>query len=150
MKIANLRDLTLGGLVGAFALFGLWLSRDMPIGTAAEMQAGFFPRAVFWLLLGLAALSALRSFRAGAALEVATHPDWPRALAAVTAAFVLFALAIEPLGLAIAALLLCLVGGLAGPRPRRLEILLLAAGLAAGAVVIFIFALGLPIRIGPR
>jgi putative tricarboxylic transport membrane protein len=151
MKIAVHRDFVLGFLVLAFATFGLWYSRDLPVGTAAEMQAGYFPRLIFWLLLGLGLLSLLQGLRkAGSIISAQPHPEWLRAALGVTSAVVVFALTVQPLGLAAASALLCLIGAAASSSSRMREAVVLAAGLAVASAIIFSWALGLPIPIGPR
>ena len=51
------KDVLSGLLFIAIALFGLWLSRDYPIGTALRMGTGYVPRLLCWILLGLGASS---------------------------------------------------------------------------------------------
>ena len=52
----------------AVAVFGLWLSRDYPIGTALRMGTGYVPRLLCWILLGA------RRHRAGAGPARAPAP----------------------------------------------------------------------------
>jgi putative tricarboxylic transport membrane protein len=47
------RDVLSGLMFAGVALFGLWLSRDYPIGTALRMGTGYVPRLLCWILLGL-------------------------------------------------------------------------------------------------
>jgi hypothetical protein len=151
MKIANHRDLALGILVLAFASFGLWHSRDLPVGTAAEMQAAYFPRLIFWLLLGLGALCLMQSIRSraiGAADQ--PQPEWIRATVGITTAVITFALTVRLLGLIPASALLCLISGFSSSGSRFREVVLLSAGLALASAVIFVLALGLPIPMWPQ
>ncbi|MBV5331034.1 tripartite tricarboxylate transporter TctB family protein, partial [bacterium] len=62
--IGNPKDFFAGLLFMAFGLAALVLSGDYTIGTAARMGAGYFPRVLGILLLGMGALLALRGFRA--------------------------------------------------------------------------------------
>lgn len=150
MRIAKPRDFALGLLVLAFAAFGLWQARSLPIGTAAEMQAGYFPRLILWLLIGLGLICVARSLVGGAAAPDHAQADWLRPMFGVTASVVAFALAVKPLGLMPASALLVLVGGFGSARSRPREVILLAAGLAAASALIFVTALGLPIPLWPR
>lgn len=151
MRIASTRDFALGLLVLAFAGFGLWQVRSLPIGTAAEMQAGYFPRLIFWLLAGLGLLCLLRSvLQRKVATPDLSQPDWLRPTIGVIASVIAFGLAIKPLGLVPASALLCLIAGFSSARSRPVEIILLAAGLATAAALIFIVGLGLPIAMWPR
>lgn len=151
MRIANRQDLALGLLVLAFAGFGLWQVRSLPIGTAAEMQAGYFPRLIFWLLGGLGLLCLLRgALQRRATTSGLSQPDWPRPTVGVVVSVVAFGLAIKPLGLVPASALLCLIAGFGSARSRPVEVVCLAVGLAATATLIFIVGLGLPIAMWPR
>ena len=44
-------DVLSGLLFIAIAAFGLWLSRDYPVGTALRMGTGYMPRLLCWVLL---------------------------------------------------------------------------------------------------
>ena len=46
-------DVLSGLLFIAIAAFGLWLSRDYPVGTALRMGTGYMPRLLCWVLLGV-------------------------------------------------------------------------------------------------
>lgn len=149
MKIANPRDFALGLLVLAFAILGLWQASTLPMGNAAEMQAGYFPRGVFGLLLLLGALCVARGLRRSAP---AAEPQsgWMRAAAAVSLAVIVFALTLEKLGLVAAAALLCLIASTASAASRPLESLALALALAAGSALLFVVVLGVAMPIWPR
>ncbi len=57
------KDVLAGLLFIAVAAFGLWLSRDYPIGTALRMGTGYVPRLLCWILLGLGAVVFLQGLR---------------------------------------------------------------------------------------
>ena len=106
-------DVLAGLLFMAVAAFGLWVSRDYPVGTALRMGTGYVPRLLCWVLLGLGALILVQGLRAAVRGRCArSRPAW-RAVIAVTAALVLFALSIERLGLVVAIVLLVGIGALA-------------------------------------
>ena len=135
-----------GLLFMAVAALGLWLSRDYPVGTALRMGTGYMPRLLCWLLLGLGAVVALQGVRRPAAAgAVAWQP-----LSAVTAGLVLFALAIERLGLVTAILLLVGAGALASRSLRPAEIAAAALVLIVLCWAIFILGLGLTIPVWPE
>jgi hypothetical protein len=118
--------------------------RNHPMGTAMRMGPAYFPTVLGGLLavIGLIAI--------GRALLVPGLPVGRLAygkLALVTAANVLFALLLRPLGLVVALLLLVVVSAYASTRFRWPVALVLAAGLAAGSSIIFVWLLGLPIPI---
>ena len=52
-----------GLLFIAIAAFGLWASRNYPVGTALRMGTGYVPRLLCWLLLGLGAIVLVQGLR---------------------------------------------------------------------------------------
>src|SRR5438477_2462526 len=90
------KDFLAGNLYMAFGLLGLWLARTLEVGTASAMEAGYFPRLVCALLIGLGAALAVTSLlRPGEALE---RGAW-RPFIFVTLSCLAFALLLRPLGL---------------------------------------------------
>src|SRR5713101_1894394 len=61
------KDVLAGLLFVAVALFGLWLSRDYPIGTTFRMGTGYVPRLLCWILLGLGTVILVTGLRDGQA-----------------------------------------------------------------------------------
>ena len=85
------KDVLAGLLFIAIGVFGLWASRDYPIGTALRMSMGYVPRLLCWVLLGLGSLVLVQGLRAageGAAFAEARY--W-RAIVFVPASLVVFA-----------------------------------------------------------
>jgi hypothetical protein len=118
--------------------------QNHPMGTAMRMGPAYFPTVLGGLLtlIGLIAI--------GQALLVPGLPVGRLAyskLALVTAANVLFASLLRPLGLAGALVLLVVVSAYASTRFRWPVALVLAGGLAVGSSIIFVWLLGLPIPI---
>ena len=64
------------------AAFGLWLSRDYPIGTALRMGTGYVPRLLCWILLGLGALVLVQGLRDGRTPQRTARAGGASALAA--------------------------------------------------------------------
>jgi hypothetical protein len=134
------------------AIFGLWISRDYPIGTALRMGTGYVPRLLCWILLGLGALiliQGLRDVRLSGDARASTGWGW-RALFFVTAGLVIFGVAIERLGLVISILLLTGVGAIASRTLRPVETLIAALVLIVLSWTIFIFGLGLTMPVWPE
>ncbi len=127
----------------AFAGYG----KQYPMGTAMRMGPGYFPMllSAILALIGLALI--IRSLlRPGAAVGQLAYTK----LALVTVGNILFALLLRRLGLAAALVLLVLVSAYASRRFRWPTAVALAAGLAVGSSIIFVWLLGLPIPIrGP-
>ncbi|MDQ2105333.1 tripartite tricarboxylate transporter TctB family protein [Azospirillum isscasi] len=140
------QDLAAGLLITAFGLTALWLGRDWPTGTLASVQSGFFPRMIGLLMVLAGAVVTGRSLLSqGAALP---SLGW-RPLFGVTAAVLAFAGTVEFLGLVPAVLILVGLGNLAGRPLRPVPLALLGAALAAGCVALFVWGLGLPLRVWP-
>src|ERR1700754_2665280 len=106
------RDVLAGLLFVGVAVFGLWVSRDYPIGTSVRMGTGYVPRLLCWVLLGLGAIVTAQGLRQPAPPLRSTAIAW-RAVLSVTIAIVAFALSLEQLGLVIAIALLVGIGALA-------------------------------------
>jgi hypothetical protein len=133
------------------SVFGLWLSRNYPIGTATRMGTGYVPRMLLWLLLVLGGGVLVQGLRA-AREDMQAEPGgllrfWP--LVAVTLAIVAFGLALERLGLIVAMVLLLGIGSLAERNLRPLETMIAGAILIALSWLIFIAGLGLTMPLWP-
>jgi len=142
-------DVLSGLLFIAIAAFGLWASRNYPVGTALRMGTGYMPRLLCWLLLGLGAIVLVQGLRQQDAPLRSSPQAW-RAALSVTAALVAFGLSIEQLGLVLAILLLTGLGALATRALRPLETVIAALGLIILSWSIFIFGLGLTIPVWPE
>ena len=95
------KDVLAGLMFMAVAAFGLWLSRDYPIGTAFRMGTGYVPRLLCWILLGLGAVVFLQGLRAAQAERTVLAggaTGW-RPVVLVTPSQGVLGLAIERLGL---------------------------------------------------
>jgi hypothetical protein len=138
-----------GLLFMAVAIWGLWISRDYPVGTALRMGTGYVPRLLCWMLLGLGALILVQGLRAPASPMPAQPAAW-RAAISVTAALVLFGLGIERLGLVVSIVLLVGIGALATRALRPVETAAAALALIALSWAVFIAGLGLTIPVWPE
>ena len=142
-------DVVSGMLFIAVSAYGLWVSRDYPVGTALRMGTGYMPRLLCWLLLGLGALVLAQGLRQPSSPLRPSAQGW-RAMLSVTLALVAFALSIERLGLVLAIVLLTVIGALATRSLRPLETAIAALVLIALSWGIFIEGLGLTIPIWPE
>src|SRR5476649_1197318 len=113
-------DVLSGLLFIAIAAFGLWASRNYPVGTALRMGTGYMPRLLCWVLLGLGVVVLAQGLRQTAVPLLSSPQGW-RAMLSVTASLVAFGLSIERLGLVVAILLLTGIGALATRSLRPLE-----------------------------
>jgi hypothetical protein len=142
----------LSGLMFAgVGLFGLYVSRNYPIGTTLDMGTGYVPRLLCWALVGLGAIILLQGYREYQATResgVGIFTAW-RGLFFVTASLVVFALTLETLGLVVAIMLLVGVGALGARDLRPVETAIAGVVLAAMSWAIFVVGLGLPIPVWP-
>ena len=141
-------DVLSGLLFIAIAVFGLWVSRNYPVGTALRMGTGYMPRLLCWLLLGLGVVIMLQGLREPAAPLRSTLAGW-RAVVSVTAGLVVFALCIERLGLVVSIVLLTGIGALATRALRPIETAIAAIALVVLSWSVFIVGLGLTIPVWP-
>jgi hypothetical protein len=140
------KDFLAGSLFMAFGLLGLWLARSLESGTAGAMEAGYFPRLVCGLLIALGAmLAGIALLRGG---EPPERGLW-RPFAFVTLACLAFALLLRPLGLVATLAITTVLARLAGEQVRLIPLLLLCLVLILAVVGLFVFALGIHIRLWP-
>jgi hypothetical protein len=139
-------DLLSGLLFAALGAGALYISWRYPAGTAARMGPGYFPHLVSSLLVLLGGILIVRAwFRPGETIAILDL----RPLLFVLLGTVAFGLLIERAGLIAASVVVVVASRLARPDFRPLEVLLLAAGLAAAAALLFVYALGLSVRLLP-
>jgi hypothetical protein len=129
--------------VSAVALVATWGLRK---GTAADMGPGYMPAAVSLLLLGFGLVFSLRGLRRGGE---GVERAQVRPILIVLAAVGLFAGTVEHFGLALTSLLTIVLAGFASREHRLLDGVAFGTALAAGAVLLFVKALSLPVPVWP-
>lgn len=140
-SIACPADFMTGLFLIGLAGLGFVQAAELPMGSAVRMGAGYVPRLLSFLLLGFGL--AVVGLSLGGERKPAER--WRlRPLAAVLLVPIVFALAIEPLGLLIAVVACTLVAALGSRDSRPAEAVLLALVLAAFTVALFVWGLGLP------
>jgi len=145
------KDVLAGLMFIWLALFGLWVSRNYPIGDALRMGTGYVPRLLCWVLLGIGIVVLIQGLRtAGPALSAADGAAAWRPVVLVTASLVVFGLSIERLGIVVSIFLLLGIGSPAARTLRPLETLVAAIVLIALSWAIFIAGLGLTISVWPE
>lgn len=146
MKIRAEKDFWSGVLFIAFAIVAVSAARGYPVGTVGRMGPGYFPLALGGLLALLGVITVCKSFVTdGERME----PLNLRPVLAIVTSVVLFGLAIERLGV-IAAIVI--VVGILAAAFRGLnwfEFTVLAAVLIGFSVVVFAYALQLPLPVWP-
>lgn len=146
MSRLNVPDLAFAVFLVALGALAFALTGDLTIGTAAAMGPGYVPRslAIVVMIYGLA-LGA-RAFFSGAQ----GFPDiaW-RPVLFISLAVALFAILLSFAGLALTSVAVVICAGFASHDVRLQENVFLAILLAAFAVLLFVSALGLPLRTWP-
>ena len=149
LKLNNIRkskDFYAGLIFIFFGLFAVMEARHYPLGTAASMGPGYFPLFLGGILILFGLVISGRSLRSsgGTLKSFALRP-----MLLVTLAVLAFALLLEPAGVALATLALITISSLGGWEVRLREVVLIYLGLAALAVGLFVYGLGLPFKVWP-
>lgn len=149
LGIGDAREVIAGGLFLAFALSGLVLASDYPLGTAMRMGAGYFPMLVAAGLGGLGVALLLRGLTVQAIPAQQERLVHWRPSLLIGGSMLAFAWLLPTLGLALATLLMTLLSGLARQRARLGELTLLGGALGLFSVVVFAYGLGLNLPLLP-
>lgn len=146
IKPARSKDFWAGLIFVAFGLGFAVAATGYEAGSAGRMGPGYFPTVLGALLGLLGAAILVRAFvvDSGQVPRIAL-----RQLALILAGAIVFALALERLGLVIALAGLIVLGALGGPQFRWREVGWLYAVLALFSVLVFQVGLGLPFRLWP-
>jgi hypothetical protein len=133
----------------AFLLMGLLIalaSFQYQVGTATHMGPGFFPLLIGVAMASLGAVTAIKAFNAERELQSISLREIRLALQIIVAV-VAFGLLAEPAGAVPAIAASTIVSRLAGGKCGLLEMAILIVALCAIACGIFIFGLGVPLRL---
>ena len=146
IRIRSPKDFCAGLLFIAIGAAAIVIASAYPLGTAARMGPGYFPRMLGILLIGLGALLAFRGARlAGAPLGV-----WKwRPLVTVLGSVVLFGAMVTHAGLVLSTVVLIVLASSASREFRPREALVSGALLSALAVGVFVIGLNLQLPIWP-
>ena len=146
IRIRSPKDFCAGLLFIAIGAAAIVIASAYPLGTAARMGPGYFPRMLGILLIGLGALLAFRGARlAGAPLGV-----WKwRPLVTVLGSVVLFGAMVTHAGLVLSTVVLIVLSSSASREFRPREALVSGVLLSALAVGVFVIGLNLQLPIWP-
>jgi hypothetical protein len=141
-------DVWAGVMFVAIGLLGLYLSRNLDVGTIVNMGTAYMPRLCCFALIGIGGFIAIVGLlkEGDGPLPAARSISW-RSLALVPAAVFTFGFAVERVGLVLAILATVAVAGTAAAGQRVLNVAIAAVLLAAMCVGIFVWGLGLPFSI---
>ncbi len=146
IQIRHPRDFFSGLIFIGVGIIALIIGREYSLGTATRMGPGYFPALLGGLLTLLGAIIAARSLLLTGARVDTIH--W-RPLILILASMLIFAALLEPAGLVIATVALVVVGCLASPESRLRDMLSLIVFLLVVALGLFVYSLGLPIKVWP-
>jgi hypothetical protein len=143
----NPKDFWTGLVYIFFGSSAILIAREYGMGTAIKMGPAYFPTVLGGLLVGIGAISVIRSF---------VVPGTPirafafKGLILVTAAVLVFGFVVRGAGLVVALPVLIIISALASSRFRWGPTLVMAAGLTIFCVLVFVKGLGIPLPIiGP-
>jgi hypothetical protein len=144
--IRNPKDFWAGVLFASFGTAALVIAQSYPLGSAARMGPGYFPRLLGFLLIGLASLLVLRAFKlSGPAPQMRNL----KPLAIVLSSVLVFAFGVTTLGVALSTVLLILISSTADREFRWKEAVVSSVVLALFTIAVFIWGLGLQLPIWP-
>jgi hypothetical protein len=151
LRLIRQQDFTAGLfflITGALFAYG---SLAYKLGSAMRMGPGYFPLALGLLLALIGLVIAARNARVELDQDEASLIEKPclRSLLLIGVAMLIFAFALQILGLIIATVALVVISGIAYRSFCWKEISALSTGLAAFASIVFSWALGLPLQVFP-
>jgi hypothetical protein len=147
IKTLRSKDFYSGLIFIFFGVVALVRARHYPMGTAARMGPGYFPIILGGLLAILGLVIAARAL-----FWVPGEPirGWAfRPLLLVIGGVLAFALLVQPLGLVLAILTLVVICSLGSWEFRIKELFILSIALAALAIALFVYGLGMPYKLWP-
>jgi len=141
-RVRSPQDLGAGAVFLLIGAAGAYFGNDLAFGTAARMGPGYFPVLLGWLIIVVGVIVGFRGLTIeGPEIE----PIQLRPLLFVVASILLFGYLIDTIGLGLTAIVLTIVAAYARRDARLGEALLLGAGLALFAVLVFVYALSQPL-----
>ena len=144
--IRHPKDFWAGALFIAFGTAAIAIGASYPVGTAARMGPGYFPRVLGLILVVLGLILAVRALKlTGAPLAMRNVKPLLIVLGSVLA----FGLAATRLGIVAATVLLIVISSTADRDFRWKEALIRSAVLAALTVAAFIWGLGVQLPVWP-
>jgi len=144
--IRNPKEFGSGCLFALAGVAAILIGYGYPVGTAARMGPGYFPRALGMILVLLGSVLIIKGLRThGPSISMPTL----KPLAIVLASVVLFGLTVVPLGLVVATILLIVVSSTASHEFRWKEATIASIVLAAFVVVAFTWGLKLQLPVWP-
>lgn len=148
MRIKNEKDFWSGVMFIAFGLAFAGFAQEYDMGTAQRMGPAFFPTVLGGLLVVLGAVVAIQGL-AAETMDGKIEKFHFGPLAWVLGAVVAFGLLLRPAGLVVALVALIGISSLGSHEFKARDTVLLAVGLCALVMAVFIYGLGLTIPVWP-
>ena len=146
IRVRSMQDVLCGLFFMAVGVFGLWVGRDYPMGTAVRLGTGVFPVILCWGMVVSGVIILVRGLVVKG--EPIGHIAW-RPVILISAAATAFALLIDPAGLVVAMLALMVLSGFAGHEFHPKEYAIFTAIMIPVGVAMFVWGLGMPIKVFP-
>lgn len=140
------QDLLCGFLFVLLGAIGLYVSRDYSMGSPVRLGTGVFPRLLCWGLIICGVIVMVKAFLSDG--ERLTPWAW-RPVFMVTLGTVAFSFLIDRAGLMVAMVVLMVCGAIAGQGHRWKQTALFMAIMLAIGYGLFIWGLGMPIKVFP-
>jgi hypothetical protein len=142
LRVKSPQDLGAGLVFVLIGAAGVVFGQDLTIGTSGRMGPGYFPILLSWLIILIGLLVGFR----GLTLEgPPVERVQLRPIVFVIAGILMFGWLLDLIGLALTTVVLTLVAAYARRDASLKETLLLGAGLAVFAVVVFVYGLSQPL-----
>ena len=141
--IRNSKDFYAGIIFMFFGFLTIFEAYGYQIGTARRMGPGYFPIVLGGILVLIGMIITINGlWSKGDTIKLSLRP-----LLVVCSGILAFAFLIRPAGLVLATFALVFISCLAGWKFRFLEVLALSLLLVAMTIGIFVFSLGLPLKL---
>ena len=141
LEFSRNKDFWAGVMLIVTGAAAVILARDYAFGTMLRMGPGYFPSVLGGVLVLFGLYLLAQGLRGGEMIE----GNWSlRALIVLPLSLVMFGLLMDHAGFVPALMALIVGSAAAGSEFKLTEALLLAAGLTAFAVLLFVWGLGLP------
>ncbi len=141
LKVKSPQDLGAGLLFLLFGFAGMFLGRELDIGTARNMGPGYFPMLISGLIVLVGLIVVGRSFSVdGPAIERLQF----RPIFVLLVALAIFSFFIREIGVVLTSILMIVVAAYARPKVGIVETLAFAVCVAVFVAVVFVFGLNQP------
>ena len=146
MRIRHPKDFVAGLLFVAVGVAAIVIAANYPLGTAARMGPGYFPRILGILLIVLGGALALRALK----LKGEALPPWHwKPVAIVLGSVVIFGAIVDKVGLALSTVILIVLASAASSEFLPLESVISGVALAVLSISVFVIGLKLQLPIWP-